>query len=214
MFCILPTQENTQTATTELAKYQARCLLPENLGTFPINPKLKDKANDQEQQEGEGEGKWDPNAINLKLPELVRLFHGNFESKVKLIEDFAEAHPECSRNSIEKKVKELFVKDKRDNDPKQRYYVLETAFESGPLAELFPGGLSNSELVELARSRAQPLLDEIAAIEREQEEKRKAEAAMREAEKTERELMRQEEVALREMQRREERLAREKEREE
>lgn len=73
--------------------------------------------------------------------------HGNFESKATLIEEFVKVHTECSRNSVEKKIKELFVKDKRGNDPRQRYYTQEAALE-GPLAELFPGGAANAELVE------------------------------------------------------------------
>ena len=130
-----------------MSKYEARSLLPDGQEAFPVNPKFKDIAHDQENQEGDGEGKWDPNAINLKLSELVRLVHGNFESKATLIEEFVKVHTECSRNSVEKKIKELFVKDKRGSDPRQRYYTQEAALE-GPLAELFPGGTANPELVE------------------------------------------------------------------
>jgi hypothetical protein len=53
------------------------------------------------------------------------MIHGSFESKSKLIDDFNEMHPECSKNSIERKIKEYFIKDKRDDDPKQRYYSTE-----------------------------------------------------------------------------------------
>ena len=60
----------------------------------------------------------DPNAINLKMVELVLMVHGSIESKPKLIDDFNEQHPECSKNSIEKKIKEAFVKDKRNDDPR------------------------------------------------------------------------------------------------
>jgi hypothetical protein len=42
-----------------------------------------------------------------------------------MIDDFNEAHPECSKNSIEKKIRECFIKDKRDQDPRQRYYATE-----------------------------------------------------------------------------------------
>ena len=51
------------------------------------------------------------------------MVHGNTEPKPKIIDDFNEAHPECSKNSIERKLKESFLKDKRGEDPKQRYYA-------------------------------------------------------------------------------------------
>ena len=53
----------------------------------------------------------------------MRFIHGSLEPKQKLIDDFNEAYPECSKNSIEKKLKENFEKDKRGQDPKQRYYA-------------------------------------------------------------------------------------------
>ena len=93
----------------------------------------------------------DPNAINLKLAELVRFVHGSLESKQKLIDDFNEAHPECSKNSIEKRIKECFEKDKRGDDPKHRYYAQETLLSE--LKEVFPQGLETPELVELAKQR-------------------------------------------------------------
>ena len=68
---------------------------------------------------------YDANAINLKLPQLVRLVHGSIESKQKLIDDFNEANIDCSKNSIEKKIKEYFIKDKRGEEPRQRYYATE-----------------------------------------------------------------------------------------
>jgi hypothetical protein len=52
------------------------------------------------------------------MGDLVKLVHGSFDSKSKLIDDFNEMNPECSKNSIERKIKEFFVKDKRGDDPK------------------------------------------------------------------------------------------------
>lgn len=60
---------------------------------------------------------FDPNAIDSKMAELVRFAHGSLEPKVRIIEEFNEAHPECSKNQIERKLKESFVKDKRNDDP-------------------------------------------------------------------------------------------------
>lgn len=66
---------------------------------------------------------FDPNAINNKIVELVRFAHGSLESKVRVIEEFNEQHPECSKNQIERKLKESFDKDKRNNDPRYRIYA-------------------------------------------------------------------------------------------
>ena len=66
---------------------------------------------------------YDPNAINQYLPDLVRLVYGSFEPKHKILDEFNEVHPDCSKNSIEKKLKDFFIKDKRGEDPRQRYYA-------------------------------------------------------------------------------------------
>ena len=76
--------------------------------SFPLNIKQK-----QFIYEETDEKKFDPNAINLKLDLLIQHVHGSLESKHKMIDDFNEANPECSKNSIEKKIRECFVKDKR-----------------------------------------------------------------------------------------------------
>lgn len=76
----------------------------------PFNPENNEK------------GGFDPNAILKKLREFVLFIHGSFELKQKLIDDFNAQNPECSKKSIEKRLKELFVRDKRERDPKIRYY--------------------------------------------------------------------------------------------
>jgi len=40
----------------------------------------------------------DPNAIDSKLAELVRHAHGSLEPKTRIIEEFNEQNPECSKN--------------------------------------------------------------------------------------------------------------------
>ena len=57
---------------------------------FPI-----DKAKTKKWTLGEGDNEdikkgYDPNAINLKLPQLVRMVHGSIKSKQKLIDYFNE----------------------------------------------------------------------------------------------------------------------------
>ena len=142
------------TLASEGDKFAAKSLLPEL--SFPLNPKWKERVPDP--VEDDADGKLDPNAINALLPKLIRHIHGSLDSKTKLVEDFLEQHPECSRNSVFRKF-ELFVKEKRLNDVRPRYYVTEAALEG---LEDFPGGLENEELTQLAKERLQPLLDKIA----------------------------------------------------
>jgi hypothetical protein len=51
------------------------------------------------------------------------MVHGSLESKPKIIDEFCEQNSELTKYSIEKKLKECFVKDKRDEDPRPRYYA-------------------------------------------------------------------------------------------
>ncbi len=54
---------------------------------FPI--KIKDSGDDIGGDDKNNSGnKQNPKAINLRLSELVRMMHGSFESKQKIIEDF------------------------------------------------------------------------------------------------------------------------------
>ena len=82
---------------------------------FPIRVKPKDYA---EEEKLETVKAATVNPINTKLVELVKMMHGSFESKQKIIDDFNARFPECSKKSIEKKMRELFEKDKKDTDPK------------------------------------------------------------------------------------------------
>ncbi len=40
--------------------------------------------------------------------------HGSFESKQYIIDTFNERFPDCSKKSIERKMRDLFDKDKKD----------------------------------------------------------------------------------------------------
>lgn len=66
------------------------------------------------------------NSIKDKIKELAYALHGTFESKQKVIDDFNIRYPECSKKSIDKKIKDLFVKEKRLIDPKARWYATES----------------------------------------------------------------------------------------
>ena len=100
-----------------MAQYQAVSFCVSLQIQFPIKIVKKEKVLDDEKNG------FDPNAINLKLSHLVKMVHGSFEPKPKICDDFNEQNPECSKNSIEKKLKEFFVKDKRGEDPRLRYYA-------------------------------------------------------------------------------------------
>ena len=56
-------------------------------------------------------------------------------------------------------MKEFFVKDRRNDDPKQRYYAKDEILLQ--LKERFPGGIENEELVAVSKSRSEPILLEI-----------------------------------------------------
>ena len=83
----------------------------------------------------------------------MKLTHGSIESKAKLIDDFHEAFPECTKNSIERRIKEFFIKDRRGDDPKQRYYASDEVLAIESVALAFPEGSNNSELLKLASER-------------------------------------------------------------
>lgn len=177
---------------------------------FPLELK-KIKQNIDYDAEDKKSG-YDPNAINLKLVQLVKMVHGSFDSKPKLIDDFHEQHPECSKNSIERKLKDHFVKDKRNEDPRQRYYANDELLDL--VKDALPGGQQNEELIELASARLKPVLEEIQLAEREQEEKRRAELEQKEQERLEKERIKKEELDAKEQKRKEEKIEREREREE
>ena len=84
---------------------------------------------------GDDKTKANPNAINEKLKDLVYVMHGSFESKQKILDDFHLKYPDCSKKSIEKKLKDLFVKEKRDDDPRHRYYATESTLVEQNLEE-------------------------------------------------------------------------------
>lgn len=164
--CILLVSENELMA----AEYEAVCMIS---GDFPVSQqkcKLQQYSNDDNEDKKLG---LDPNAIESRLAELVRFAHGSLESKVRIIEEFNEKFPDCSKNQIERKLKDSFVKDKKGEDPKHRLYASESLLVQ--LKDQFPEGVNSIELVDLARSRIQPLLDEMKQQQEELEQKKQIE---------------------------------------
>lgn len=106
--------------------------------------------------------KLNPKAIYSHLTELVMLMHGSFESKPKIIEDFNTQFPDCSKKSIEKKTRDLFVKDKRDNDPRTRWYATESTLADHNLVD-------SPDLAWLMAERLNVVLEEVAKLKEEQD---------------------------------------------
>lgn len=80
--------------------------------SFPLRLTKNEEGEDADT--AAGSSKISSKAINSHLKDLVLLGHGSFENKVKIIEDFMIAFPDCSKKSIELRIKELFVKEKRN----------------------------------------------------------------------------------------------------
>ena len=164
---------------------------------FPIKL-IKQKKIEIDEEEKKQIG-FDPNAINLKMGQLCRMVHGSVDPKPKIIDDFNEQHPECSKNSIERKLKECFVKDKRGDDPRPRYYASDDFLET--LKDKFPEGRNDEELLELARVRIQPIIDELKQQQQEADEAKRKDQEEKERERLEREKLKEEEAQIREMKR-------------
>lgn len=129
-----------------------------------------------------------PNLINLKLVELVKMMHGSFESKQKIIDDFHQKHPECSKKSIERKMRELFEKDKKSDEPRQRWFATESTLVELNLTE-------DEELKALFRDRLKVVMDEISKVEEEKqrakEEHQKLKEERREEKRAQKELLKE-----------------------
>ena len=126
-------------------------------------------------------------------PQLIRACYSSLESKQQIIDVFNDKFPECSKKSIERVFKDIIVKEKRDGDMRPAWYATPEI-----LAELpeFNTEEGQAELLELAKERMRPLI----------EEAEQAEAAKNEEQKIKEELKR-----LQQMQREAEREQRERE---
>lgn len=123
--------------------------------SFPIV--IKAKEFDEKSDEEEKKEKYDPNAINLKLKELISMLHGSYESKEKIIDDFNSQNPEWTKASIERKIKEISSKEKHEDQGKQRYVVSQETIDSSLI--------DKAELQILYDQRFKKVQDEIDKIE-------------------------------------------------
>ena len=126
---------------------------------FPI--RLKPLLDPVEEEDKTSSKANNPFSLKSRLVELAKMMHGSFESKQKIIDDFHARFPDCSRKSIERKMFELFEKDKRHLDPKQRWYATESTLNELNL-------LSDSELTLVAEERLKVVVEELNRLQEEQ----------------------------------------------
>ena len=101
----------------------------------------------------------DPYAIFKKLDELILMVHGSFDSQEKLSHDFHVQNPECSKYSVCQKIKEFFIRVKRNDDSKYGYFIKDEVLNL--LKNRFPDGLGNKELVAVMKARQAAAHEEI-----------------------------------------------------
>ena len=162
-------------------------------------------------------------AILEKRPELIKYTYSTLDSKHQITEDFNAKYPDCSKKSIERVFKQLFVKEKRGNDQRPVYYTTPEILAEHELAAL----VDMEELDKLAALRMAPLIEEFEKEERkrqlereEKEEKKRQELAEKEEklreiqqEKEKARQLKEKERLEREQLKEKERLEKEKERE-
>lgn len=66
----------------------------------------------------------DPNAILKLRVELLRLCYSSVEAnRQSIVDEMNVRYPDCSKKSIERVLKEVIVKEKREHDVRPVYYV-------------------------------------------------------------------------------------------
>lgn len=110
-----------------------------------------------------------------KIKELILLMHGSFQSKQKLIDDFNTKYPECSKLSIEKKMKDLFVKEKQGDDPKARWYATESTLVVNGLEEDQSLKSLSEERLNVVKEEMQKQKDEMIKMKEEKKIQRNSE---------------------------------------
>jgi hypothetical protein len=124
---------------------------------FPFD--ISAKEFDEKSDEDDKKERADPNAINEKIKQFIMMVHGSYESRSKLIEDFSTDHSECSKASIERKIKEIASKDKEESQSKFRYFVSQQAIDES--------GVDKTQLQSVFQTRFKEVQDEIDKIEHE-----------------------------------------------
>jgi len=67
----------------------------------------------------------DGNAILLHKFELLKHVYSSIVGKQTIIEEVNKLYPECSKKSIERLLKQITVKDRKEDDERVVYYATE-----------------------------------------------------------------------------------------
>ena len=161
-----------------------------NMVKFPISLVKPEKIYDEK-------AGGDPNTILKYRVELIKASYATLDSKQQVVDSFNEKYPDCSKKSIERVFKEIIVKDKMEGDLRPVWYATPQILQE---LELDKDEEFRAELIELARLRMQPLIEEAEQAEakkceeqRLKEEKKRQEQAERDAERERRDREKQEE---------------------
>ena len=103
--------------------------------------------------------------MNEHIIDLIRFLHGSQISKQKAVEDFNEKFPDCARKTIDKKISQLFVKEKIEGEPKVRWFASEDTLIEYNLKD-------SEELNEISRARLEEMVKEFAKAQEEQDRKK------------------------------------------
>lgn len=95
----------------------------------------------------------DSNAILQHKFELLQLLYSSLDAKQSIVDEMQTKYPECSKKSIERLLKEMSVKVKRDGDERVAYHATQECWNDLTEAQ-------QSELLQLASVRMQPLREE------------------------------------------------------
>ena len=174
-------QINTIMQPTVLTLTQSTARDMEQFRVFNAKPYLKFPlvislgGFDAKSEEEDRKERMDPNAINSKLKEFVLMVHGSYESKSKIIEDFAVLHPECSKASIERKIREAASKEKEETQSKFRYLVNQQVITES--------GVDSEEVQRVCQERFKVVQDEIDRAEEEKQQEKQKEKEEKEKQK-------------------------------
>eukprot|EP00828_Plagiopyla_frontata_P022038 TRINITY_DN28628_c0_g1_i2.p1 TRINITY_DN28628_c0_g1~~TRINITY_DN28628_c0_g1_i2.p1 ORF type:complete len:385 (-),score=100.69 TRINITY_DN28628_c0_g1_i2:153-1307(-) len=87
-------------------------------------------SDDQDNLEGLNVDKTEGLKNQETLKNLVKLVHGSYDSQKNIINEFSVKNLDCSQRQIKLQLKKIAVKEKRNNEQNQRYYVLDETIKN------------------------------------------------------------------------------------
>ena len=85
--------------------------------------------------------------------ELLKMLYSTLDVKQTIVEEIMTKYPDCSKKSIERYLKEISVREKRDDEERVAYYATPEQWETLTFEQ-------QTELNSLHDTRMQPLRDE------------------------------------------------------